>query len=98
MADADGAASIPASMRADVGDIRSRRRGRLVREPPSATAGQRLSARSHVLPSRCVTGEDKVASLDGLVARKAGVVHRLVGGFAVVEVSEPPAAGRGVFS
>jgi hypothetical protein len=25
-------------------------------------------------------------------------VHRLVGGFAVVELSEPPAAGRGVFS
>jgi hypothetical protein len=52
----------------------------------------------HVRLSRCVTVEDKVASFDGLVAGKAGVVHRLVGGFAVVKVSEPPAAGRGVFS
>jgi hypothetical protein len=52
----------------------------------------------HVRPSRCVTGEDKVANFGGLVARKAGVVHRLVGGFAVVKLSEPPATGRGVFS
>ena len=43
-------------------------------------------------------GEDKVASFGGHVAGKAGVVHRLVGGFALVKVSEPPAAGRGVFS
>ena len=42
--------------------------------------------------------EDKVASFDDRVAGKAGVVHRLVGGFAVVKLSEPPAAGRGVFS
>src|SRR5262249_45596450 len=47
---------------------------------------------------RCVTVEDKVASLDDLVAGKAGVVHRLAGGFAAVRLSEPPAAGRGVFS
>src|SRR5512144_2824486 len=46
----------------------------------------------------CVMGEDKVASFDGLVAGKAGVVHRLVGGLAIVELSEPPAAGRGVSS
>jgi hypothetical protein len=45
----------------------------------------------------CVTVEDKVASFDGLVARKAGVVHRLAGGFAVVKLSVLPAAGRGVF-
>src|SRR5262249_18850022 len=44
--------------------------------------------------SRCVTVEDEVASLDGLVAGKAGVVHRLAGGFAAVKLSEPPAAGR----
>jgi uncharacterized protein (DUF1330 family) len=48
--------------------------------------------------SRCVTVEDEVASLDDLVAGKAGVVHRLAGGFAAVKLSEPPAAGRGVFS
>jgi hypothetical protein len=52
----------------------------------------------HVRPSRCVTVEDKVAGFGDLVAGKAGVVHRRVGGFAVVELSEPPAAGRGVFS
>src|SRR5215204_1611844 len=48
--------------------------------------------------SRCVTVEDKVARVDDLMAGKAGVVHRLAGGFAIVKVSEPPAAGRGVFS
>lgn len=48
--------------------------------------------------SRCVTVEDKVASFDGLVAGKAGVVHRLVSGFPIVKLSEPPAAGRAVFS
>src|SRR5687767_10068924 len=47
---------------------------------------------------RCVTGEDEVASFDSMVAGKAGVEHRLVGGFAVVELSEPPAARRRVFS
>src|SRR5271157_4555090 len=47
---------------------------------------------------RCVTGEDKVASFDGPVAGKAGVVRRLVGGFPVVKLSEPQAAGRGAFS
>ena len=52
----------------------------------------------HVRPSRCVTVEDKVAGFGDLMAGKAGVVHRLVGGFAVVEMSEPPTAGRGVFS
>jgi hypothetical protein len=52
----------------------------------------------HVRPSRCITVEDKVASFDGRVAGKAGVVHPLAGGFAVVKLSEPPAAGRGVFS
>src|SRR5262249_4017086 len=44
-----------------------------------------------------VTVEDKVASFDDRVAGKAGVVHPLVGGFTVVELSEPPAVGRGVF-
>src|SRR5512147_422455 len=38
----------------------------------------------------------EAALVDDRVAGKAGVVHRLVGGFAVVKVSEPPAAGRGV--
>src|SRR5262245_18359218 len=46
---------------------------------------------------RCVTVDDKLASFDGLVAGKAGVVHCLVGGCAVVKVREPPAAGRGIF-
>jgi len=40
----------------------------------------------------------KVASFGGLVTGKAGVVHRLVGGFAVVNLREAPAAGRGVCS
>jgi hypothetical protein len=48
--------------------------------------------------SRRVTVEDRVASFDGLVTGKAGVVHCLVGGFPVVKLSEPPAAGRGIFS
>src|SRR5258708_34972329 len=43
-----------------------------------------------VRPSRCVTGEDKVARFDGLVAGKAGVVHRLVGGVCGGKISEPP--------
>jgi hypothetical protein len=43
-------------------------------------------------------GEDKVASYDMLVAGEAGFVHRLVGRFAVFELTEPPAACRGVFS
>jgi hypothetical protein len=31
----------------------------------------------HVRPSRCVTVEDKVAGFYGLVAGKAGILHRL---------------------
>jgi hypothetical protein len=46
---------------------------------------------------RCVTGEDQVALFDSLVAGKAGFEHCLVGRFAVVKMSESPAAGRGVF-
>jgi hypothetical protein len=38
--------------------------------------------------------EHKVASLDELVA--GNTVHSLVGGFAIVELSEPPTTGRGV--
>jgi hypothetical protein len=40
-------------------------------------------------PSSRITVEDKVTSFDGRVAGKTGVVHRLGGGFAVVELSEP---------
>ena len=43
-------------------------------------------------------GEDKVASFDTFVAGQAGFVRRLVSRFAVVELSKPPAAHRGVFS
>src|SRR5438876_12097351 len=43
-----------------------------------------------------VTGEDEVASLGLLVAGKAGLHERLVARFAVHEVSESPAARRGV--
>jgi hypothetical protein len=39
----------------------------------------------------------KVARFDRLVAREAGFVHRLVGRFAIFELSEPPAPGRGLF-
>jgi len=44
-----------------------------------------------------VMGEDKVAIFDERVAGIAALEHRLAGGFAVVKLSEPPAAGRGVF-
>jgi hypothetical protein len=47
--------------------------------------------------SRRIAREDQVAISDGLVAGKAGFEHRLVVGFAVIELSESPAAGRGVF-
>src|SRR5580693_2076891 len=47
---------------------------------------------------RCVTGEDKVASFDRLVAGEAGLEQRLVRGFAVSKLCETPAARRGVFS
>src|SRR5947207_10711231 len=40
--------------------------------------------------------EDEVASFDNTVAGKAGVMHRLAGGFAVVKLSKAPAAARGV--
>src|SRR3954469_3852410 len=50
-----------------------------------------------VLPgSRRVAGEDEVARFGRPVAGKAGVEHRLVGLLAIVELSEPPAPGRGV--
>src|ERR1700738_3080642 len=42
-------------------------------------------------------GEDKVASFDGHVTGKARVVQRLIGGFTVFKLCEPPAARRGVF-
>ncbi len=60
-------------------------------------AGAVLARRAAVRASRCITVEDKISSLDGRVAGKAGVVHRLTGGFAIVKMGEPPAASRGVF-
>ena len=76
------------------------------RRTQHAPRGLRIDMRSGLTPTwhamipvfKVLTVEDKVASFDGRVAGEAGVVHRLVGGFAVVEMSEPPAAGRGVFS
>jgi len=47
---------------------------------------------------RCVAGEDKVPSFDGSVTGEAGFVHNLVGRFAIIELSEPPATCRGVLS
>jgi hypothetical protein len=41
-------------------------------------------------------GEDEVVILGELVAGKAPFVRRLVGRFAILEVSESPAARRGV--
>jgi hypothetical protein len=41
--------------------------------------------------------EDKVVSFDWLMAREAGFVHRLIGGFAVVELRKPPTTRVGVF-
>src|SRR5262245_50299551 len=43
-----------------------------------------------------VTAEDEVAIRDECVAGEAGREHRRVGGLAIVELREPPAAGRGV--
>src|SRR5579864_3299545 len=45
----------------------------------------------------CVTGEDKVTSFDRLVAGIAGFEVRFLVSFAVFKLSEPPAAGRGIF-
>ena len=44
----------------------------------------------------CVTGEDKVARFDLIVAGEAGFHERLVAGFAVLEVSKTPTACCGV--
>jgi len=41
--------------------------------------------------------EDQVPNFDRLVARKAGFQERLVGRFAVIKLSETPAARRSVF-
>ena len=41
--------------------------------------------------------EDKVPGFDRLVTGVAGFEQRLVGRFAILELSEPPAARRGVF-
>src|SRR4051812_28352760 len=50
----------------------------------------------HYWCSRCVTGEDEVPELRRLVARETGFVRCFIRGLAVVELSKPPAAGRGV--
>src|SRR5579864_357501 len=47
--------------------------------------------------SRCIKSEDKVTSLDRLVARKAGFEQRRVRRFAVFELSKPPTTRRSVF-
>ena len=46
--------------------------------------------------SRCVMGEDEIASFGLIVAGEAGIHQRLVARFAVFEVSERPAARLGV--
>jgi len=46
--------------------------------------------------SRCVAGENKVASFGLIVAGEAGIHQGLVAGFAVFEMSESPAACRGI--
>jgi hypothetical protein len=48
--------------------------------------------------SRRITGEDKVVGFSGLVAGKATLERRLVDGFAVEKLSEPPAGGRSIFA
>jgi hypothetical protein len=58
------------------------RRGRI-----HVAAGRALASRL-----RRITGEDKVASFDGHVAGKT-VLRRDIGEFAVIKLSEPPAAG-----
>jgi hypothetical protein len=46
---------------------------------------------------RCVACGDEIAGFGGLVAGETGLVQGPVAGFSVLEVSEPPAARRGVF-
>jgi hypothetical protein len=46
--------------------------------------------------SLCVTGEDKVARFDLIVAGEAGFHERLVARFTILEVSETPTARCGV--
>ncbi len=58
-----------------------------VDEPPKGVVGIQLG---------CVMREDEVTSLDLIVAGEAGFHERLVAGLAVFEVSEPPAARRGI--
>jgi hypothetical protein len=41
--------------------------------------------------------KDKVSSFERLVTGKASFVNRLIGGYAVFKLSEPPAARRGIF-
>lgn len=53
---------------------------------------------THFQPSRRVTRKDKVTIFDGNMAGKAGVLYCYVARLAVVKLSVPPAAGRGVFS
>ena len=47
-------------------------------------------------PSRRVMSKDIIVGFGGLVAGKAATERRLVGGFAIEKLREPPAAGRGV--
>src|ERR1700677_3371756 len=68
----------------------------LPREPRFAP--KERTDRLTALLSGCVTGEDKVTSFGRLMARKAGFGHRLIHRFTVRELSESPAAGRGVLS
>jgi hypothetical protein len=63
------------------------------RAPAQAHKQTATAVEPELPPSRRVTVEDKVVGLGSLVAGKAGHVHRLVGGFAVVELSKPPTAG-----
>jgi hypothetical protein len=62
----------------------------------SALDRDRLLAIKQRWFSLCVTGEDKVARFDLIVAGEAGFHERLVGRFAVLEVSEAPTARCGV--
>ena len=84
-------------------DLTHCRRGRNNAAPVPSTGGvisrrveRFFNLRDRVCHSRRIMGEDEVAGFFLRVTGKAGFHKRLVAKFAVFEVTEPPAARRGV--
>src|SRR5579863_652406 len=70
--------------------------GRAIRSHPPRRQNNRTMVLA--LASGRVMSEDKVASFDRLVAEEAGFEQRLVGRFAVFELSKPQPPVRHLFS